>query len=109
MKELYKENLWNKIYEEVNALKHDESMQKFFNKNVLNFSNLTDSITYLMSNKLINDDMPEGNIIDYVREAFLDNGILIEDDKKVLNLRDFKDKCFKLSYGKKKHYLIKII
>ena len=82
MKELYKENLWNKIHEEINSLKKDESMQKFFNKNVLNFSNLTDSITYLMSNKLINDDMPEGNIIDYVREAFLDNGILtaIEED-----------------------------
>ena len=82
MQELYRENLWNKIHEEISSLKNDESMQKFFNKNVLNFSNLTDSITYLMSNKLINDDMPEGNIIDYVREAFLDNGILtaIEED-----------------------------
>jgi len=77
MKELYRENLWNKIHEEINSLKKDESMQKFFNKNVLNFSNLTDSITYLISNKLTNDDIPEGNIIDNVREAFLDNGILI--------------------------------
>ena len=77
MKELYRENLWNKIHEEINSLKKDESMQKFFNKNILNFSNLTDSITYLISNKLTNDDIPEGNIIDNVREAFLDNGILI--------------------------------
>ena len=44
-----------------------------------------------------------------LNKGFKINGILIEDDKKVLNLRDFKDKCFKLSYGKKKHYLIKII
>ena len=77
MQELYRENLWNKIHEEISSLKNDESMQKFFNKNVLNFSNLTDSITYLISNKLTNDDIPEGNIIDNVREAFLDNGILI--------------------------------
>ena len=44
-----------------------------------------------------------------LNKGFKINGIKIEDDKKVLNLRDFKDKCFKLSYGKKKHYLIKII
>ena len=77
MKELYRENLWNKIHEEINSLKKDESMQKFFNKNVLNFSNLTDSITYLISNKLINDDIHEANIIDNVKETFLDDGILI--------------------------------
>jgi len=77
MKKLYRENLWNKIHEEINSLENDESMQKFFNKNVLNFSNLTDSITYLISNKLINDDIPEGNIIDNVKETFLDDGILI--------------------------------
>ena len=77
MKELYRENLWNKIHEEINSLKKDESMQKFFNKNVLNFSNLTDSITYLISNKLINDDIAEGNIIDNVKKTFLDDGILI--------------------------------
>ena len=77
MKKLYRENLWNKIHEEINSLENDELMQKFFNKNVLNFSNLTDSITYLISNKLINDDIPEGNIIDNVKETFLDDGILI--------------------------------
>ena len=77
MKKLYRENLWNKIHEEINSLENDELMQKFFNKNVLNFSNLTDSITYLISNKLINDDIAEGNIIDNVKKTFLDDGILI--------------------------------
>jgi len=77
MKELYKENLWNKIHEEINSLKNDESMKGFFKKNVLDFDNLTDSITYIISNKLINDDMSESNIIVNIREAFLDDGILI--------------------------------
>ena len=48
MKELYKENLWNKIHEEINSLKNDESMKGFFKKNVLDFDNLTDSITYII-------------------------------------------------------------
>ena len=45
MKELYKENLWNKIHEEINSLKNDGSMKGFFKKSVLDFDNLTDSIT----------------------------------------------------------------
>ncbi len=74
MKELYKENLWNKIHEEINSLKNDESMKGFFKKNVLDFDNLTDSITYIISNKLISDDMSESNFIFNIREAFLDDG-----------------------------------
>jgi len=38
----------------------------------------------------------------------IDN-VLIVDEKKILQLKDFKNKIFKLSYGKKKHYLVKII
>jgi len=37
------------------------------------------------------------------------DGVLIVDDKKILQLKDFKNKILKLSYGKKKHYLVKII
>ena len=37
------------------------------------------------------------------------NNVLIEDEKKIIDLNNFKDKVLKLSYGKKKHYLIKII
>jgi len=37
------------------------------------------------------------------------NGAIIEDEKKVIQLKDFKNNVFKLSYGKKKHYLVKII
>jgi len=38
----------------------------------------------------------------------IDN-VLLVDEKKILQLKDFKNKIFKLSYGKKKHYLVKII
>ena len=37
------------------------------------------------------------------------DGVIIEDEKKVIELKDFKNNVFKLSYGKKKHYLVKII
>ncbi len=38
----------------------------------------------------------------------IDNNI-VEDDKKMIELKDFKKNVLKLSFGKKKHYLIKII
>ncbi len=37
------------------------------------------------------------------------NDIIVVDEKKTLQLEDFKNNILKLSYGKKKHYLIKII
>ncbi len=44
-----------------------------------------------------------------VNKGFKINGIIIDDEKKILNLDDFKNDFIKLSYGKKKHYIIKII
>ena len=38
----------------------------------------------------------------------IDNNVIVDEDK-VLKLSDFKENILKLSYGKKKHYLIKII
>jgi len=37
------------------------------------------------------------------------NNEVIEDEKKMLQLKDFEKDTLKLSYGKKKHYIIKII
>ena len=34
---------------------------------------------------------------------------IIDDDKKIIELKDFNNNLFKLSYGKKKHFLVKII
>ena len=42
-------------------------------------------------------------------KGFKINGIIVEKEKKILELKDFKEKVLKLSYGKKKHYLIKLI
>ena len=37
------------------------------------------------------------------------NNLVVTDEKKILQVIDFKDKILKVSYGKKKHYLIKIV
>ena len=37
------------------------------------------------------------------------NNEVINDEKKILTFRDFKENTLKLSYGKKKHFLVKII
>ena len=37
------------------------------------------------------------------------NDTILNDDKKILKLEDFKKNILKISFGKKKHYLIKII
>ncbi|MBD1138590.1 tyrosine--tRNA ligase [Pelagibacterales bacterium SAG-MED41] len=42
-------------------------------------------------------------------KGFKINDTIIENEKRVLELKDFRNKILKLSYGKKKHYLIKII
>ena len=49
-----------------------------------------------------------------IRRVMANNGLkindsLINDDKKILRLNDFKENVLKVSYGKKKHYIIKII
>ena len=48
------------------------------------------------------------------RRAIANNGLklnnkLIKDEKKILNLDDFTNKILKISHGKKKHFIIKII
>ena len=37
------------------------------------------------------------------------NNILIDDDSKIIEVNDFKEKTLKISFGKKKHFQIKII
>ncbi len=76
--------------------------------------------------KINSSDMKKGiNILDFIannkilsskseaRRVIANKGIkindkVIDDEKKMLVLKDFKKNIFKLSYGKKKHYLIKI-
>ena len=42
-------------------------------------------------------------------KGFKIDGKVIDNEKKLLQLKDFKKNILKLSYGKKKHYLVKII
>jgi len=42
-------------------------------------------------------------------KGFKIDGDIIKDEKKIIGTKDFKNNVFKLSYGKKKHYLVKII
>ncbi len=49
-----------------------------------------------------------------VRRAIANNGlklddVLVNDDKKILKITDFKNNSLKISHGKKRHYVIKII
>ena len=37
------------------------------------------------------------------------NNELLNDDKKIISENDFKEKILKISFGKKKHYVVKII
>ncbi|MDC0943044.1 tyrosine--tRNA ligase [Pelagibacteraceae bacterium] len=77
--------------------------------------------------KIKSDEVEKGiNILDFIannkilpsksearraiaNKGFKIDGIVVDDEKKTLQLKDFKKKILKLSYGKKKHYLIKII
>ncbi len=42
-------------------------------------------------------------------KGFKIDDVIIEDEKKILRIKDFKKNILKLSYGKKKHFLVKII
>ncbi len=41
-------------------------------------------------------------------KGFKINDLIVENDKKIIQLNDFKNDVLKLSYGKKKHFLVKI-
>ena len=44
-----------------------------------------------------------------VARELADSARLVNDEKKIIKVNDFKENILKLSYGKKKHFLIKII
>ena len=65
----------------------------------------------------VSDFLSANNIVSSkseARRAIANKGIkidnnVIEDEKKILKNEEFKNKMFKISFGKKKHYLVKII
>ena len=64
-------------------------------------------LDFISNNKILSSKSEARRVI--ASKGFKIDGDIIEDDKKVIQLKDFKNNVFKLSYGKKKHYLVRII
>ena len=64
-------------------------------------------LDFISKNKILSSKSEARRLI--ANKGLKIDGDIIEDEKKVIQLKDFKNNVFKLSYGKKKHYLVKII
>ena len=64
-------------------------------------------IDLIANNKILSSKSEVRRAI--VNKGFKVNDIIVENEKKIIKLNDFKDGVLKLSHGKKKHYLVKII
>ena len=64
-------------------------------------------LDFISKNKILSSKSEARRVI--ANKGLKINGTIIDDEKKLIRFKDFKDNVFKLSYGKKKHYLIKII
>ena len=64
-------------------------------------------LDFISQNKILSSKSEARRVI--ANKGFKINGDIIESEKKVIQLKDFKNNVVKLSYGKKKHYLVKII
>ena len=64
-------------------------------------------LDFIADNKILPSKSEARRVI--TNKGFKIDGIIIDDEKKILQLKDFKKNILKLSYGKKKHYLVKII
>ena len=66
------------------------------------------NILDLLSNKKIMSSKSEARRA-IANKGLKINNILMSDDKKIIKIHDFKEKTLKISFGKKKHFQIKII
>jgi tyrosyl-tRNA synthetase len=64
-------------------------------------------LDFLSKNKIMKSKSEARRAI--VNKGLKINDAVINDENKIIQLDDFKDKVLKISFGKKKHYLIKII
>ncbi len=64
-------------------------------------------LDFIANNKILHSKSEVRRVI--ANKGFKIDDVVIKDEKKILQLRDFKNNILKLSYGKKKHYLVKII
>ncbi len=73
----------------------------------LEISKGIDLLDFLSKNKIMSSKSEARRAI--ANNGLKINNITIDDKKKILKLEDFKNNILKMSFGKKKHYLIKII
>ena len=66
-----------------------------------------DLLEFLANNKIISSKSEARRLI--LNKGLKINNVPVDDDKKVIRFSDFEKKILKISLGKKKHYLIKII
>ncbi len=64
-------------------------------------------LDFISNNKILPSKSEARRAI--ANKGFKIDGAIIEDEKKVIQFKDFKNNVLKFSYGKKKHYLVKII
>ena len=64
-------------------------------------------LDFIANNRILSSKSEARRAI--ANKGFKIDDVVIHDDKKILKLKDFKNNTLKLSYGKKKHYLVKII
>ena len=64
-------------------------------------------LDFIANNKILSSKSEARRAI--INKGFKINDKIIEDEKKVLQQKDFNKNTLKLSHGKKKHYLVKII
>ncbi len=107
------------LHGEIASKKAEQTAKDTFEKGIIG-SELPEIV--IQSNEIkkginILDLIAKSKILDSkseARRAIANKGIkvndkLMNDDKKIFELKDFKNSTLKLSHGKKKHYLIKII
>ena len=107
------------LHGEIDAIKAEQTAKKTFEDGGLGSELPEITIEYKNINKGVKliDFLSDNNIMtskSEARRAITNKGLKIDnvivvDENKILQLSDFKKNIFKISYGKKKHYLIKII
>ena len=64
-------------------------------------------LDFLSKNKIVSSKSEGRRAI--MNHGFKINDFLVKDEKKIIGLNDFEKKILKISYGKKKHFIVKII
>ena len=64
-------------------------------------------IDFIAENKILSSKSEARRAI--ANRGFKIDGIIIDDEKKILLLKHFKKNILKISFGKKKHYIVKIV